>query len=175
MDVTQRGLRATSSAVAQSTSVPNTAGCQSSTSSVTQDLQGLHCAIINSIGLLELGNSHFDKALQHFLDAVTMREKLGLIDQETIYMKRNVGIAYLSANRVEEAYAAFQTSLSLLEDLLSVSADRGRLRDDLAFNYGSLSFALVEMGKLDEAWNEAMKSTELLKQGHPPVSAIMGK
>lgn len=90
-------------------------------------------------------------------------------------MKRNVGIAYLSANRVDEGYAAFQHSLSLLEDQLTTSTDRDKLRDDLAFNYGSLSFALLDMGKLDEAWDAATKSTELLKQGHDKESAMMGE
>lgn len=109
LHATQKGI--------QMTDVPtHDTQSQSSTSHLVQDLKKLSCDIANSFGSLELQRSNFDLALQHFLDASTMRKQLvQTVDEELIYMRRNAGIAYLSANRVDEAFAAFKDSLALRE------------------------------------------------------------
>ena len=90
-------------------------------------------------------------------------------------MKRNAGIAYLSANRIDEAFAAFEDSLALREQQLAKADDRDLYRDNLASNYRSLSYALMAMQRLDEAWDAAMKSTDLCKQVHSAESAILAE
>ena len=65
--------------------------------------------------------------------------------------------------------------MSLREQQLAKVDDQDLYRDNLASNYGSLSCALMAMQKLDEAWDAAMKSTELCKQVHSAESAILAE
>lgn len=90
-------------------------------------------------------------------------------------MKRNAGTALVCANRVQDAYEAFQDSLALVEKQIPTSNDPNQFHDDIAFNYGSLAYALIGMGRLDEAWDAAAKSTELLKQTYSLVSPRIGE
>lgn len=169
LDATQKGIQITAAPTHDLHS-------QMSTSHLLQNLKKLFCDITNTFGVLELRRSNFDMALQYFLEASTMRNQLvQTIDEELIYMKRNTGIAYLSANRIDEAFAAFEDSLALREQKLAKADDRHLYRDNLASNYRSLSYALMAMQRLDEAWDAAMKSTDLCKQVHSAESAILAE
>ncbi|KAF5659417.1 tetratricopeptide repeat-containing protein [Fusarium circinatum] len=141
---------------------------------VASDLGELVSAITNSLGTLELGRGNFSKAQKFFEDAITRRESMGVIDRETIYMKRNVGVALLSSNSVQPALEIFKESLALVEEKLVTSDNPRQFHEDLAFCYGSIAFALIEMGQLEEAWDVAVKSTELLKQSYTLKSPRIG-
>lgn len=171
LSVSKRGLRADPNVSDR----PSDTSTLSPTSDPLRALQKLLGDISNSLGTLELSSSRFDKALEYMLDAILKRTELGIVDEELIYTKRNAGVALLSLNRVDEAYRAFQESMSLREQQLEESSDRERLRDNLASNFGSLSYALLAKGRLDEAWDAATKSTELCKQVHRPESKIMAE
>ncbi|KAM0259455.1 hypothetical protein ACHAPA_010732 [Fusarium lateritium] len=147
----------------------------STKTTVQSDLEELLSVIMNSLGTLELGRGHFDKAQALFNDAISRREDMGFVDRETIYMKRNVGIALLSSNSVQEALDMFKESLALVEDRLAISDNPRQFHDDLAFSYGSLAFGLIATGKLDEAWDAAARSTELLKQTYDLNSPRIGE
>lgn len=110
--VAQQGLHESTQQKDESISVDGSSPMTSPSTS-TEDYVKLVCDINNSLGMLELRRSRFDVALQHFIDSVNMRITLGVIDDELIYTKRNVGIAYLSANRVQEAHATFEESMVL--------------------------------------------------------------
>jgi len=97
------------------------------------------------------------------------------IDEPMIYTTKNLGYAYLSDNHLNEAYMAFQESMDMRQQQLSNTNDPDAYRDHLALNLGSLSLAEMEQGKLDAAWNTAMKSTELCTQVHQPDSPVMSK
>jgi tetratricopeptide (TPR) repeat protein len=139
------------------------------------DLTKLLCDVTNSLGTLDLNRGRFDDALQHLQQAVSMRSQLGAVDEELIYMKRNVGIAMLSANRVLDAHKAFEESMSLREQQLSSVDDQNPFRDKLASNYGSLSHSFLAMKNYDEAWAAASRSTELCKQVHAPESGVLSE
>ncbi|KAF5265339.1 hypothetical protein FOXYS1_3853 [Fusarium oxysporum] len=141
---------------------------------IALDLGELESAITNSLGTLELGRGNFSKAQKLFEDAIARRESMGVIDRETIYMKRNVGVALLSSNSVQPALEIFKESLALVEQKLATSDNPRQFHEDLAFCYGSIAFALIGTGQLDEAWDAAVKSTELLKQSYSLKSPRIG-
>ncbi|ENH69796.1 hypothetical protein FOC1_g10009296, partial [Fusarium oxysporum f. sp. cubense race 1] len=141
---------------------------------IALDLGELESAITNSLGTLELGRGNFSKAQKLFEDAIARRESMGVIDRETIYMKRNVGVALLSSNSVQPALEIFKESLALVEQKLATSNNPRQFHEDLAFCYGSIAFALIGTGQLDEAWDAAVKSTELLKQSYSLKSPRIG-
>lgn len=100
---------------------------------------------------------------------------MGVIDRETIYMKRNVGVVLLSSNSVQPALEIFMESFALVEEKLVTSDNPRQFHEDLAFCYGSITFALIGMCQLDKAWDAAVKSTELLKQSYTLKNPRIGE
>lgn len=132
MKIAQRGLQKYAEVGGDSKST-STSATRSSTSVAIQDLRELVSAITNSIGLIELGRSRFDKALNHFLDAVSMREGLGLLDRET---QRQYKLTQLHIQPKALAVSAFLAWIETLstEDLI-VYSDGSRSQDGAA-GYG---------------------------------------
>lgn len=140
-----------------------------------QELARLLCDVTNARGCIEMARSRFDQAAKHFNASIKLRKTMIKVDEPMIYTTKNLGYAYLSDNHVDEAYAAFQESMEMREQQLANANDPDAYRDHLALNLGSLSLAEMALGKLDAAWNTAMKSTELCTQVHQPESPVMSK
>lgn len=174
LDIVEQGIESVQSTLASTNLSPPTL-CSSLESELQLDLRKLLSDATNSLGLLNLNLGRFEDALQHLQQAESMRSKLGIVDDELIYMKRNVGIALLSLNRIEEAHKAFEGSMSLREQQILSLKDQESFHDKLASNYGSLSQSLLAMKRYDEAWAAASRSTELCKRVHNPESAILAE
>lgn len=101
---------------------------------VLSGLEELWTAITNSMGTLQLKSGHFEEAQKLFVDAIARRESMGIFDRETIYMKRNVGIALLSANRVQDALTAYKDSLALLEAHIAASSIASSCRSECSLH-----------------------------------------
>lgn len=140
-----------------------------------EELSTLLCDVTNARGCIEMARSRFHQAAQHFNASIKLRKTMTKVDEPMIYTTKNLGYAYLSDNHVDEAYIAFQESMEMREQQLSNASDPDAYRDHLALNLGSLSLAEMALGKLDAAWNTAMKSTELCTQVHQPESPVMSK
>ncbi|KAH6650348.1 P-loop containing nucleoside triphosphate hydrolase protein [Chaetomium tenue] len=165
MDVARRGLQMASVGDGTPTAAMTAAAATTTTTISSPPLE--------SAGALHLNQGHFGSALQHFLDAIKLRENCGSPDLEMIYILKNAGFAYLGVGRVEEAYRAIQDSLKMLEKWLETVINPEEYRDNLASALGALSLVLTVIGRLDEAWEAAVKSTELCKQVHDPESVVL--
>ncbi|KAK0667514.1 disease resistance protein RFL1 [Cercophora samala] len=180
INVAQRALQMFSGGDERYTTTTTTAGPTTSTPTLSLEhgeqaerFQSLLSDTVNSLGALHLKQGHFDCALGHFLDAIKLREKAGRPDLEMIYILKNAGFAYLGLSRVEEAYRAILDSLNMMEKWLETVQNPEDYRDNLASSIGALSLVLTVMGSLDEAWEAAIKSTELCQQVHDPESVVL--
>jgi tetratricopeptide (TPR) repeat protein len=147
--------------------------CSDPSEDLTFQLTNLCSDIANSRGGLELLRSNFDKAQKCFEDAISLRRRLGGTDHELIYMIRNVGIASLSANRVQEAHRAFDEAMEMLEQQLPADKDSRLFRIRLAELHASLSCVYMAQGNFKEAWKAATESADVCKQVHAPEGLLM--
>jgi tetratricopeptide (TPR) repeat protein len=88
-------------------------------------------------------------------------------------MTRNVGIASLSAHRVQEAHRAFDEAMKMLEQQLPAEKDARLFRIRLAELYASFSYVYMAQGNFEEAWKAATESADVCKQVHAPEGLLM--
>ncbi|KAM7191785.1 hypothetical protein V8F20_009148 [Naviculisporaceae sp. PSN 640] len=137
--VTQAGLQK-----AQSRVPPTDAGLIREFIKLVSDIE-------NTLAKTKMQSGNFDQALQLYLSAVTTRSTLNELDNELIYIRRNVVYAYLCLGRPQEAIVM----LAELGDLADqqFAADRNLLvyRNNHANTQGLLCFAHLILGQFGEA------------------------
>ncbi|KAI1873593.1 hypothetical protein JX265_005215 [Neoarthrinium moseri] len=130
--------------------------------------------ISNSQGKIHMAMGHFSLAVHKFTAAVKMRQSLALVDTELIYIMRNEASAYVSLNQSQKTLEILQETGQLLDEQFANLHDVSVYQNSQASNLGIMSSAYIALGKFDQAWEAAMKSTELIIQvyglGSPMVA-----
>ncbi|KAK0701436.1 hypothetical protein B0T21DRAFT_353699 [Apiosordaria backusii] len=161
-DVCRKGLEITGSSGTRASSLEE----------ITRDLKKLRSDVSNSLGRLCMQLGKCDQALEHFLDAIATRGSLGELDKELIYMKRNVAYGYLSQGRPQQALPVLEEASKMADELFISQPNLTVYQNSYANSLGLMSTTFLMLGQLDDAWNAALKSTELIKALTGPESSL---
>lgn len=128
----------------------------------TEQFTKLISDVTNTLGRVNMQLGSFEQSLRYFHDAIKARSSVGELDNELIYMKRNVASAYLCLNKAEEAMVVLEESRALADQQFTTDGNLTVYRNNQANNLGLLSSAFLLLGQYDKAWDAAAKSTELI-------------